>query len=77
MPRTFPEINAIATIAECNAALVMGRNCYDSVKPEFQPELRERLKAIEERRRRLTATAERRACCDGVGLHTSNCPRVR
>ena len=61
MPKTYPEINAINTAAECAAAIRMGINCYDSVKPEFQPEPRDRIAALEERMRRLNATAERRA----------------
>lgn len=59
-PKTFPEINAIATVAECDAALRMGYNTLDNVKAEHQQDLRDRLEAIEERRRRLIETNKRR-----------------
>lgn len=52
MAKTFPEINGM-TLAECNAALRMGVNTVDSMKPEHKQDLLDRLDAIEERRRRL------------------------
>jgi hypothetical protein len=59
MPKTYPEINEIRTAAECAAAIRMGINCYDNVKPEFQQELKDRLAALEERMRRLQQTGKR------------------
>ena len=56
MKQTFPEINAINSVRDCRLALRMGYNNFDSVKPEFQPELKARLEALEERMRRLKAT---------------------
>ena len=54
--KSYPEINAINSVRDCQAALRMGYNNFDSVKPEFQPELKSRLEAIEDRMRRLKAT---------------------
>lgn len=56
--KTYPEINAINSVKECNLALRMGYNTIDGVKPEFKAELQSRLAAIEDRRRRLLATSK-------------------
>lgn len=53
---TYPEVNAIATVKDCRLALRMGYNNFDSVKPEFQADLKMRLGAIEDRMRRLLET---------------------
>lgn len=63
---TYPEINAIKTVKECRAALRMGYNNFDSVKPEFQKDLKDRLDAIEDRMRRLIATGNRIKAVKGV-----------
>lgn len=60
MAKTYPEINAIATVDDCNAALGMAIRTIDNVKPEFKQDLLDRMDAIEERRRRLIATNKRR-----------------
>jgi len=57
--KTYPEINEINTVRDCNLALAMGYNCLDSLKPEYRGDLRDRLAAIEARRRRLVATEAR------------------
>lgn len=58
--KTYPEINAMS-LRECIQALAMGYRTRDNVKPEFLADLDSRLAAIEERKRRLEATAERGA----------------
>ena len=57
---TYPEINAINSVRDCRLALVMGYNNLDSLKPEFQPELRSRLAAIEEEKNRAANEAARK-----------------
>lgn len=56
---TYPEINAITSVRDCRLALRMGYNNLDSLKPEFQADLKSRLEAIEDRMRRLIATENR------------------
>jgi hypothetical protein len=58
--KTYPEITLIATVADCNAALRMGHNTLDSIKPECKQDLIDRLAAIEERKRLLVARNKRR-----------------
>ena len=53
--KTFPEINGMNR-RDVTEAIKLGRMNYDSVKPEFQADLRDRLEAMEERLRRLDAT---------------------
>jgi hypothetical protein len=53
--KTFPEINGMNR-RDLTEAIKLGHMNYDSVKPEFQADLRDRLAAMEERLRRLDWT---------------------
>lgn len=52
---TYPEIEGLKSVRDCRLALRMGYNNLDSVKSEFQPELKLRLVAIENRARLLNS----------------------
>lgn len=56
--RTFPEINN-ASLRDCKESLKLAILNFDSVKAEYQPELKERMEALRDRIRRLKATEAR------------------
>ena len=62
-----PEINAL-NLQECRAALAMGLNNIDSIKPEYRADVQARIDAFQERIRRLEWTEEsiRRVTLAGV-----------
>ncbi len=47
--KSYPEIDAIKTAKEVRAALRMGYNTLDNIKPEFKQDLEDRLAALEAR----------------------------
>lgn len=54
---SYPEINALS-LQECRAALAMGLNNIDSIKPEYRADVQARIDAFQERIRRLEWTEE-------------------
>lgn len=63
--KTFPEINGMSK-KDLTAAITMGQNCFDSIKPEFQQDLKDRLAHMRDRLRRLNAVEIANKLCTRV-----------